>query len=169
MQATLECDLTVPPGILSYSRFFSRIITQASIVCASFTHFFSVYPSDPFLPARETPPLCLSTVRVNKWVRGFHYASSVFKATLSLADISEVFCVKCEGRDSLLPPPPAPTESGQLFNTLRPPSPSCFFPYQMSDFTQIITHNAGCGCWRFFELIHHVTQGYVKFSFRLIR
>lgn len=31
------------------------------------------------------------------------------KPTLSLADISEVFCVKCEGRDSPLPPPPAPT------------------------------------------------------------
>lgn len=89
------------------------------------------------------------------------------KPTLSLADISEVFCVKCEGRDSPLPPPSAPTESGQLFNTLRLPSPFCSFPYQMSVFTQIFTHSAGCGCCVCFEQIHFVSQGYVKFSFGL--
>lgn len=62
---------------------------------------------------------------------GLSLHSLFSKPTLSLADISEVFCVKCEGRDSPVPPPPAPTESGQLFNTLCPSLSAFFFPYQM--------------------------------------
>lgn len=97
---------------------------------------------------------------------GLSLHSLFSKPTLSLADISEVFCVKCEGRDSPVPPPPAPTESGQLFNTLCP-SISAFFFFPISDVrlytvTQLFPHTAICGCVFFLvfflvELIHHIT------------
>lgn len=66
------------------------------------------------------------------------------KPTLSLADISEIFCVKCEGRDSPLPPPPAPTESGRLFNTLSPPF---LFAFPISDVRLCTDIPTQCRLW----------------------
>lgn len=145
MQATLECDLTVPSRILPYSRFFSRIITQASIVCASFTHFFSIYPSDPFLPARKTPPLCLSTVRVNKWVRGFHYASSVFKAyTLVGWHFWSLLCKMWRQRQ----PFAASTSTHEVWPALQyTPSPISFLLFPISDVRLYTDNHTQCRLW----------------------
>lgn len=40
-----------------------------------FIYFFCIYHSEAFLFAKEKEkaPLCWSTVRMDKWVRGFHY------------------------------------------------------------------------------------------------
>lgn len=92
---------------------------------------------------------------------GLSLHSLFSKPTLSLADISEVFCAKCEGRDSPVPPPPAPTESGQLFNTLCP-SISAFFSHIRCKTLHSYSHtlqSVGVFFSSFFlvELIHHIT------------
>lgn len=48
------------------------------LVCVWFTHFVIIYQSKE--ENKSPPPLCPSTVRMNMWVRGFHYYLPVFKA-----------------------------------------------------------------------------------------
>lgn len=92
------------------------------------------------------------------------------KPTLSLADISQGFCVKCEGRDSPLPPPPAPTESGQRFNALCPSFLSAVSHIRCQTLHRYSHTMQPVGVKRFtVESIHlEEEQAYFKMSFRWV-
>lgn len=121
---------------------------------------------------RKKPTTFISKLRLIERDRGDFITLSLFsKPALWLADLSQVFCVKCEGNDNPLLPAAAPTEPGRLFNARRPTSLFGFFSlYQMSDFAQIFTHSAGGGCFffqfsaffpQFSVMPHHITVQYM--------
>lgn len=123
MQSASEWDLTFLSSFIYflsqthlYCRLFSRVIVRAGI----------------YLPL-----LCISLAFIAQnnfffWEKHHLYGSVHLRwtcewgpfitlplfllPTLSLVDISEVLCAKCEGKDNPLLPLPAPTESGQLSN-----------------------------------------------------
>lgn len=78
--------------------------------------------------------------------------------------------------DSPLPPPPTPSESDQLVNTLCPSRLAAFFFFFYHTHNQTLYSNTLCSveCSRFFfffsfELIHHATSEHIsKFCFLLI-
>lgn len=113
------------------------------LVCVSFTHFVIIYQSEEKIKAHH-----LYAQAQLEWTCdwGDFITISLFsKPTLWLADLSQVFCVKCEGSDSPLLPPPAPTESGRLFNAHRPTFPFCFFP--VSDVRLCTDIHTQCRRW----------------------
>lgn len=100
---------------------------------------------------KKTSPLCLSTVS-----EGFHYSFPAFKAhTLVGWPFSGLLC-KMWRQDSPLLPPPAPTESGRLFNAHRPTSS---FLFSVSDVRLCTDIHTQRGRW--------VLKGFIYLFFNL--
>lgn len=143
----------LPQRVLSHMLLSGRFSSKRIIKTVLFVQISLAFITQEHLSLGKKTLYAQVRLRWTSEWGAFIRRSLFSKPTISLADISEVFCVKMWRQRQ--PPPPAPTESGQLFNTLCPPLLSAFFsfPYQMSDFTQLFPHSAICGCWRFFSWI----------------
>lgn len=114
-------------------------------VCASFTHFFWIYHSRPFLLARKTPPLCSGAVRVNMWVRGFHYASSVFRAYMLVGwHFWSLLCKMWRQRQAFA----ASTSAHRVWPALQcTPSPISLLLFPVSDVRFYTAIQTQCSLW----------------------